>query len=88
MYWGECVAALSCSEHLGLAQFDVRRVVMSCKVWRHLAKHPTRGRTGDPAEEWEEHTDERAPVSHQLSGLSCVSMSTRQMGHFLLVANH
>lgn len=26
--------------------------------------------------------------SHQLSGFSCVSMSTRQIGHFLLVASH
>lgn len=27
-------------------------------------------------------------ASHQLSGFSCVSMSTRQIGHFLLVASH
>lgn len=26
--------------------------------------------------------------SHQLSGFSCVSMSTRQIGHFRLVASH
>lgn len=32
--------------------------------------------------------ERRGVPSHQLSGFSCVSMSTRQIGHFLLVASH
>lgn len=70
---------------------------MSHEVWRHLAKHPTGGgwEVGRQAgvEESRNHTrvidkGEGGFKSHQLSGFSCVSMSTRQIGHFLLVASH
>jgi len=69
---------------------------MSHEVWRHLAKHPTRsGGEGEGqqagVEEKKNHTrvvKSQGVESHQLSGFSCVSMSTRQIGHFLLVASH
>lgn len=48
---------------------------------RHLAKYPKRDK-----EKWQ--TFHQRYRRHQLSGVSWVSMSTLQIGHFLLVASH
>lgn len=69
---------------------------MSHEVWRHFGKSTQQwGKEGRQAgvEESRNHTrviDKKGEreESHQLSGFSCVSMSTRQIGHFLLVASH
>lgn len=78
-----------------LSKAWVRRLVMSHEVWRRLAKHPT-GEGGPVSRGWNKAGTTPWWLtsigwvfkSHQLSGFSCVSMSTRQMGHFLLVASH
>ncbi len=82
---------LSCSylSWLGSVKRESEGVVMSHDVWRRLAKHPTGGGGLEESRNRTRVTDKKGRLkSHQLSGFSCVSMSTRQIGHFLLVASH